>query len=66
MRRSAAASAASKRGCGRSSMIATYLALLEEMDRRRQRNLLAAYRPYQRQSEFHAAGAKNRERLFMA
>ncbi|WP_246676398.1 terminase family protein [Mesorhizobium sp. B1-1-5] len=44
----------------------TYLALLEEMDRRRRRNLLAAYAPYKQQAEFHAAGATNRERLFMA
>ncbi|WP_245525307.1 terminase large subunit domain-containing protein, partial [Mesorhizobium sp. M8A.F.Ca.ET.213.01.1.1] len=43
-----------------------YLALLEELDRRRRHNLLAAYKPYERQAEFHAAGATNRERLFMA
>src|SRR4029079_3433428 len=43
-----------------------YLALLAELDRRRRSNLLAAYRPYQRQAEFHAAGDTNRERLFMA
>jgi phage terminase large subunit-like protein len=29
-------------------------------------DLLAIYRPYPRQAEFHAAGALNRERLFMA
>ncbi|OHV89540.1 terminase [Mesorhizobium sp. ORS 3428] len=66
MRRSAAASAASKRSSGRSSMMRTYLALLEELDRRSRRNQLAAYAPYERQAEFHAAGATNRERLFMA
>ncbi|WP_246691958.1 terminase family protein [Mesorhizobium sp. WSM4307] len=27
---------------------------------------MAAYKPYRRQAEFHAAGALNRERLFMA
>ncbi|WP_292191550.1 terminase family protein, partial [Mesorhizobium sp.] len=43
-----------------------YLALLAELDRRHRTNLLAAYKPYQRQAEFHAAGAQNRERLFMA
>ena len=43
-----------------------YLALLEEVEKRRRNNLLAAYRPYARQAEFHAAGATNRERLFMA
>ncbi|MER9079947.1 terminase family protein [Mesorhizobium sp. M0895] len=40
--------------------------LLEEQERRRSRNQLAAYRPYKRQASFHAAGATNRERLFMA
>nr|WP_245274453.1 terminase family protein [Mesorhizobium sp. L2C066B000] len=43
-----------------------YLALLQELDRRRRTNQLAAYRPYPRQAQFHAAGAQNRERLFMA
>ncbi|CAH2395938.1 hypothetical protein MES5069_1270024 [Mesorhizobium escarrei] len=43
-----------------------YLSLLRELDRRRRANQLAAYRPYPRQAEFHAAGAINRERLFMA
>lgn len=36
------------------------------MDRRRRTNQLAAYQPYARQAAFHAAGATNRERLFMA
>jgi phage terminase large subunit-like protein len=43
-----------------------YLALLSEVDRRQRTNKLAAYRPYSKQSQFHAAGATNRERLFMA
>ena len=40
--------------------------LLEEQARRKGRNALAAYRPYDKQAIFHAAGATNRERLFMA
>ena len=40
-------------------------ALLEKQ-RRKLRNKLAEYRPYPRQMEFHNAGAKYRERLFMA
>lgn len=42
------------------------LALSRELERRRRRNRLAAYRPYTKQREFHAAGAVYRERLFMA
>ncbi|NRP73981.1 hypothetical protein ILFOPFJJ_04902 [Ensifer psoraleae] len=40
--------------------------LMAELDRRRRTNILAGYRPYARQREFHAAGATFRERLFMA
>lgn len=40
--------------------------LLEEQARRKGRNQLADYRPYEKQAIFHAAGATNRERLFMA
>jgi len=43
-----------------------FLQLLEEKKRRLSRNKLAAYRPYSKQAEFHAAGAVHRERLFMA
>lgn len=43
-----------------------YLALLSELDRRRRTNRLQRYKPYRKQAEFHAAGAANRERLFMA
>ncbi|WP_246807066.1 terminase large subunit domain-containing protein [Ensifer sp. ENS05] len=39
---------------------------MEELERRRRTNLLAKYRPYNKQREFHRAGAKYRERLFMA
>jgi hypothetical protein len=37
-----------------------------ELKKRASRNRLAAYRPYTKQREFHAAGATHRERLFMA
>src|SRR3712207_2163996 len=37
-----------------------------EKKRRRDRNRLATYRPYDKQREFHAAGGEHRERLFMA
>jgi phage terminase large subunit-like protein len=40
--------------------------LLAEKRRRAQRNQLDLYRPYPKQIEFHNAGAKYRERLFMA
>ncbi|RUV32186.1 MAG: terminase [Mesorhizobium sp.] len=70
MTKSGSASAASKPSSGRSSRALAakkeYLSLLAELDRRRRTNQLAAYRPYLRQAEFHAAGATNRERLFMA
>lgn len=36
------------------------------MDKRERRNKLAKYKPYNKQKEFHAAGALHRERLFMA
>lgn len=42
------------------------LALMTEEQRREARRRLQAYRPYPKQAEFHAAGAKFRERLFMA
>lgn len=43
-----------------------FLELLEEKQRRINRNRLAAYKPYNKQAEFHAAGIEHRERLFMA
>jgi phage terminase large subunit-like protein len=43
-----------------------FLALLELKKRRADRNRLAAYRPYSKQAQFHAAGREHRERLFMA
>jgi phage terminase large subunit-like protein len=46
---------------------AQLLAALEaEWERRKSENRLAAYRPYAKQAEFHAAGATHRERLFLA
>lgn len=38
---------------------------MEEALRRRSTNRLAAYRPYPKQSDFHQAGAKYKERLFL-
>lgn len=40
--------------------------LLKTKDTLARRNRLAAYSPYAKQQEFHAAGAQYRERLFMA
>lgn len=42
------------------------LQLLTEKERRHRQNRLAEYRPYAKQQEFHDAGFKHRERLFMA
>jgi phage terminase large subunit-like protein len=42
------------------------LQLLEIRDRRQRENMLASYKPYAKQKEFHNAGATYRERLFMA
>ena len=39
---------------------------LDALKTRRATNRLAAYRPYERQQEFHAAGSSSRERLLMA
>lgn len=43
-----------------------YLAVVREIKRRRDRNKLVMYAPYQKQRDFHAAGARYRERLFRA
>lgn len=40
--------------------------LERELDQRKRRNLLRAYKPYPKQREFHAAGRQFRERLLMA
>ena len=42
------------------------LRFLEEAARRKRENRLADYRPYAKQANFHTAGSKYRERLFMA
>jgi phage terminase large subunit-like protein len=42
------------------------LELLAIRDRKRRENLLARYKPYPKQEEFHRLGAVYRERLFMA
>ncbi|WP_420093015.1 terminase large subunit domain-containing protein [Sinorhizobium fredii] len=52
--------------CLSSSEKLELLQLLEEKERRSKQNLLARYKPYSKQKEFHAAGAEYRERLFMA
>lgn len=49
-----------------SLLLREHVVLMEELDRRRRTNLLAKYRPYTKQIEFHKAGASYRERLFMA
>lgn len=43
-----------------------FLEILEAKERYEAENMLAAYAPYPKQLEFHAAGANNRERLLMA
>lgn len=43
-----------------------FVALADELARRKSQNRLAAYRPYPKQAEFHALGATKRERLLMA
>lgn len=42
------------------------LQLLQLRDKRQRENMLMAYKPYSKQREFHEAGAKFDERLFMA
>lgn len=49
-----------------SSILKEQAALLAELNRRRRTNLLSGYKPYSKQKEFHAAGNRYRERLFMA
>ena len=40
--------------------------MAKEIKRRKDRNRLIDYRPYEKQRDFHKAGAEHRERLFMA
>ncbi|OAP35813.1 hypothetical protein AU381_16640 [Sinorhizobium glycinis] len=49
-----------------SALLKEQAMLMAELDRRRRTDILARYRPYAKQREFHAAGANYRERLFMA
>lgn len=42
------------------------LKITQELKRRQDRNKLSRYKPYQRQIDFHNAGATHRERLFRA
>jgi phage terminase large subunit-like protein len=51
---------------GLSAMLREQMLLMAELHRRQRTNVLAGYRPYAKQREFHAAGAAFRERLFMA
>ncbi|MDX0216662.1 DNA packaging protein [Sinorhizobium meliloti] len=51
---------------GLSAMLREQMLLMAELHRRKRTNILAGYRPYAKQREFHAAGAAFRERLFMA
>lgn len=55
-----------KRRLSRSSLASQFVRVLAALAERRSRNRLLGYRPYPKQKEFHAAGAKHRERLFMA
>lgn len=47
-------------------MLRERAALAQEIERRQRTNRLRFYKPYAKQREFHAAGAKYSERLFMA
>lgn len=47
-------------------MVSDFIRTLTELDRRTGRNRLLSYRPYPKQREFHEAGRRHRERLFMA
>lgn len=57
-------------GKGRKSLrrrlVSDLIRTIAELERRQNRNRLESYNPYPRQREFHDAGARHRERLFMA
>ncbi|MGT2443463.1 terminase large subunit domain-containing protein [Ensifer adhaerens] len=59
-------SASSTRPSGLSLLLRERMELTMEIGRRQKTNRLAYYRPYAKQTEFHAVGATFRERLFMA
>ena len=53
-------------GGHRRRALAEWVAVLEEVERRRGQRRLGRYRPYPKQADFHAAGASFRERLLRA
>ncbi|WP_043619260.1 terminase large subunit domain-containing protein [Ensifer sp. ZNC0028] len=59
-------SASSTRPSSLSSLLRERMELAMEIGRRQNTNRLSYYQPYAKQTEFHAAGATFRERLFMA
>ncbi len=59
-------SSSSGRKAWRSNSALQFVRTLAALDERRNRNKLFGYRPYPKQREFHEAGARHRERLFMA
>jgi phage terminase large subunit-like protein len=54
------------RRASRSNSVLQFAQTLAALDERRNRNKLRGYDPYLKQKEFHAAGVRHRERLFMA
>jgi phage terminase large subunit-like protein len=54
------------RGSLQRKLVSDLIRTLTELERRKSRNRLQDYRPYPRQREFHDAGSRHRERLFMA
>jgi len=59
-------SSANAHGSSQRKLLLDLVRILTELERRTSRNRLIAYRPYERQREFHDAGRVHRERLFMA
>ncbi|KQX60646.1 MULTISPECIES: terminase large subunit domain-containing protein [unclassified Ensifer] len=66
MNNSSSGSASSTRPSGLSLLLRERMELTMEIGRRQNTNRLRYYQPYTKQTEFHAAGATFRERLFMA
>jgi hypothetical protein len=54
------------RKASRSNSALQFAQTLAALDERRNRNKLRRYDSYLKQKEFHAAGVRHRERLFMA
>ena len=59
-------SSGNERGSSQRRLVLDLVRILTELERRTNRNRLIAYKPYERQREFHDAGRVHRERLFMA